>query len=287
MSDYRFERIDTTPASLEAIASLLSYTFQKPSLFTTAYITWLYKHNPDGEVIGYNAYAPDGTLAGHYCVIPIQCQLHNQALKAALSLNTATHPQHQGKQLFTQLARLTFEAAASSGVRMIMGVANQNSIHGAEKKLGYQRIGMLDVALGPNIPVWPEPVAIGFQRSWNATNLRWRLNNPVATYRSRTTADRCSVVAPSGYPFIEASLGTFSGDVLTTPLPAASSRLLQPFQLWMGLHPAIQKAPRGFYSLPLRWRRSPLFLMMKDLSGTLVLPPAEEILFCPLDFDAF
>jgi hypothetical protein len=287
MSDYRFERIGTTPASLEAIASLLSLTFQKPSLFTSAYITWLYKDNPEGTVIGYNAYAPDGTLAGHYCVIPISCTLHNQELKGALSLNTATHPQHQGKQLFTKLAMLTFEAAAAAGVRMIMGVANQNSIHGAEKKLGYQRIGMLDAALGPNIPVWPKPVGIGFQRNWNPQRLSWRLANPLAAYRSRTRAKGVHIVTPSGYPFIEAVLGTFSSSLMPTPPPAARSRLLQPLQLWMGLHPAIKQAPKGFYPLPHRWRRSPLFLMMKDLSGSLVLPAVDEILFCPLDFDAF
>lgn len=110
------------------------------------YLSWLYSKNPRGEILGYDAFVED-QLVAHYVCIPIK--LSNSNSLSLLSLNTATHPEFQGRGLFTRLASLTYEHALESGFHSVIGVANRNSISGFVKRLDFSHLGDLNLRFGP------------------------------------------------------------------------------------------------------------------------------------------
>jgi GNAT superfamily N-acetyltransferase len=146
-ADYQIKQTAIDSVSIASYLSLLGDAFGKLELFTKEYIQWQYADNPDGNIVGFNAY--DGeTLAAHYVTQPMQAVVRGVEMKGLLSLNTATHPQHQGKGLFVKLANQTYSYAAEQGYDFVIGVANQNSVHGFTKKMGFQLVGQLHALLG-------------------------------------------------------------------------------------------------------------------------------------------
>src|SRR6267142_6002474 len=98
--DYEFFPVNTDSKSLQEIAELLRITFPKSTKFTEKFLEWEYRDNPDGKIVGYNAYF-DRKLVAHYVLQPMLALVNGKTEKGLLSLNTATHPDHQGKKLFT------------------------------------------------------------------------------------------------------------------------------------------------------------------------------------------
>jgi GNAT superfamily N-acetyltransferase len=132
--DHQIQQTAVDSASILSYSTLLSDVFGKPELFTKEYLQWQYADNPDGTIVGFNAYQGE-TLAAHYVTQPMEAVINGVKRRGLLSLNTATHPQHQGKGLFVKLADRTYTYAAEHGYDFVIGVANQNSVHGFTKKL--------------------------------------------------------------------------------------------------------------------------------------------------------
>lgn len=287
MSAYTFEPLDLSSDGIKKTASFLGFVFSKPALFQEAYLHWQYNTNPSGKAIGYNAFAENGELAAHYAVQPFTAVLNGKQINAALSLNTATHPKHQGKQLFTSLAKRTYEDAASKGIELIVGVANNKSIHGLQNKLGFTNFGPLTVSLGLNqqMSFLNEDSAF-YQRKWSVEQLQWRLKNPLKDYVLFQNNSSLEVLSASGYWGIQIQMGVYNnaGDFDLSIETKPKRSLLK---LWMGLHPSVNNRMTGFVSVPLKLRPSPLYLSMKKLTDGIVLPVRNEIFFQALDFDVY
>ena len=100
---YASRPIQTDAAHLESYRALFDATLDS---FETDYLRWLYCDNPMGDPVGFDAYAGD-ELAAHYGAVPVAGTFEGRPAKGLLSLNTATHPTHQGKGLFTRPAATT------------------------------------------------------------------------------------------------------------------------------------------------------------------------------------
>src|SRR5882672_10342010 len=111
MAEYALREVSVDDASIAQVAGLLRQVFPRSAHFTNEAVRWQYRDNPDGHVVGYNAWLGD-ELAGHYVTIPLLARVNGREEKGLLSLNTATHPSHQGKGLFTKLANATYEHGA-------------------------------------------------------------------------------------------------------------------------------------------------------------------------------
>src|SRR5690349_12069268 len=136
-TELSFAPIRTDAAALAQYGALFQACFPMTDKFTPRYLQWLYVDNPDGKAVGYDAW--DGErLAAHYVCIPARAWVEGAQVPVLLSLNTATHPDYQGKGLFTKLASMTFEAGAAQGFDGVYGVANANSTPGFVRKLGFQ-----------------------------------------------------------------------------------------------------------------------------------------------------
>ena len=115
--------------------------------------------------IGYIVFHEERPIA-YYGVIPFTLNYEGEEILVAQSADTMTHPQYQGKGLFTTLARMTFELAAREGVKFIYGWPNQNSYYGFKNKLNWDELGNMQVF---RFPVMTLPLA---KASWKLKALR-------------------------------------------------------------------------------------------------------------------
>ena len=280
---YEIMQVDTAEKELAKCAGLLANVFGKPELFTPEYITWQYADNPDGEIVGYNA-IKEGVLAAHYVTQPLLAMVEGKVRKGLLSLNTATHPSHQGKGLFVGLAERTYQLAVDQGYSFVIGVANQNSVHGFVKKLGFHQVGQLHALLGMGPLPYSEDISkFSYSRIWSQKALDWRLNNPVAKY-GVTTGKHITVSSPTAYPGIKAILGTFDGTKYKESDIKSGTAVLN---LWIGANKDISKGARTYFNIPHRFRPAPLYLIFKSLTMDIHALNFEDIYFQALDFDAY
>ena len=271
--DYRIEQVKTDVSALGEILQLMRLAFEgHAEKFSPDYMKWQYADNPVGEIVGFNAYMGD-VLAAHYVTMPIYMNIEGKKTLGVLSLNTATHPEHRGKRLFTILAEKTYQYAAENGYKFVIGVANAQSTHGFIKHLGFKLIGPLTFKVGVGRNLYQRK-DYTFTRYWDKEIMDWRLKNPSMEYYK-------------------------NGDVIVSPIKPGFKKLVyhdgaglvnlkklhgRPFNLYIGYGADLKK---GLYcGVPKFVEHSPFNLIFRDLTGgTLPEVTKDNILFELIDFD--
>ncbi|HEB52541.1 MAG TPA: GNAT family N-acetyltransferase [bacterium] len=278
-----FRPVETTPEALASYADLLQTCFPGAAKFTRDYLDWQYAQNPDGKVVGYDAWAGE-QLAGHYVTIPATAHVGGENVRVLLSLNTATHPDHRGKGLFTKLADATYQAGAEQGFDAVYGVANANSTPGFLKKLGFQLIEPLLAKVGcGGLGVDFEQVheRATLRRTWTDASLAWRCRNPHNPIVARgkgggTTLRTKGATGTAAWTEVGGRFDVDSG-----------SRALSPLRLFLGLLPDGSGGLRGYLDIPRRFRPSPLNLIYRSLSGRVAAIEPGSVFLTFADFDAY
>lgn len=290
----RLAPLQLTDEALARYAALMAQVFPASARLDAAYLDWLYRRNPDGLAMGFDAWHGD-ELVAHYACVPCYLRLQGQTVSALLSLNTATHPDHRGQGLFTQLAQMTYEQAAAQGYAAIYGVANAQSTPGFVRKLQFALVEPLQVLLG--LP--PAKVAPGalmahtrMARAWSDAAWTWRLacpRNPVQVLSRPDGGLTC--LAPSHKPGIlaQATLPNGLAPRLQAGSPATGWQgWPSPLRVFVGLWPGQAMRHPLAWPLPARLRASPLNLIYRPLGpsapGQL---SAGQTFMTFLDFDAF
>ncbi len=85
----------------------------------------------------------EGNAVAYYGVFPCYFYLEGRRVLCAQSGDTMTHPEFQGKGLFTLLAKKTYEEAMKEGVSFIWGIPNEKSLPGFVKKLDWRILDKL------------------------------------------------------------------------------------------------------------------------------------------------
>jgi GNAT superfamily N-acetyltransferase len=111
--------------------------------------------------LGFIAYAPDGTPAAYYGVLPCHLSVEGKLLSVAQSADTMTHPLHRKKGLFVILAQQTYELCRQEGIRLVFGFPNQNSYHGLANRLGWASAEYMDLFV---LPVSAPPLGSLFRK---------------------------------------------------------------------------------------------------------------------------
>ena len=284
MQALRFAPVQNDPATLAIYGALFAACFPGTDKFTPAYLDWLYVANPDGAAVGYDAW--DGTrLAAHYVCIPARAWVEGRQVRVLLSLNTATHPDYQGKGLFTKLALMTYEAGQEAGFDGVYGVANANSTPGFVRKLGFQLVRPLEARVGlGRLQHAPKPAAeaLSFERSWSPDSLAWRCANPHNRVWQRHSGDRVQFHAAAvSHAAAYAELDGSSAPV--QPDGRAPSLL----RLFIGLAPDAGARYWNYASIPTSLRPSPLNLIWRGFTPRVPQLDAARIQFTFLDFDAY
>ncbi|HEX6591321.1 MAG TPA: GNAT family N-acetyltransferase [Moraxellaceae bacterium] len=272
------------PAQTDRYLALFRTCFPGAGHFSADYLRWLYAENPDGEVLGFDAW--DGeTLAAHYACVPARARIEGEVCPVLLSLNTATAPAYQGRGLFTRLAGLTYERAQALGVRAVYGVANANSTPGFVRKLGFTLVSPLAARVGIGRPCREDWSRLreraGFSREWSAEALAWRLRNPSSPVAAPAGGDGL-LLARTPWPLLSACA---PGPAVATA--AVATGAAGPLRVFIGLLPAGARPSRAYLDIPGCLRPSPLNLIYRDLhEPDFRLDPA-RVLASFLDFDAF
>ena len=264
-------------SALDELVSLMNASFPECP-FGKEYYRWQYEENPNGKVVSYNAYAENGQFAAHYAAIPIKMVLNGKQELGLLSLNTATHPNHQGKKLFTKLADLTYKKAAEMGYKFVIGVANANSTHGFLKYLGFYLVAPLDFKVGLG-DIFKHSGDIEKNRVfYDKEILKWRLSSPEFKY----TYGGRSIYGNRKEPLFHASVGLLPIGISAESL--GIKKAFDIFNIYVGL--GLDKKGGLYFNLPKFVKRSPFNLIFKDLTeGTMPLITPENIFFQLLDYD--
>ncbi len=274
--NYDFRNTATDEKSIQLYSDLLSKVFPDTKKYTTAFIKWQYDLNPAGKVVGCDAFFND-ELVGHYVTIPVIYTLKGQTIKGLLSLNTATHKEHQGKGLFTQLAQRTYVQAQQMGYKFVIGVANQNSTPGFLKKLGFTLVAPLDVKIFIGKTKCYDPEAAFFHSAWTKQLVEWRLSNPENQYYKN---DAC-IISKTHISLISAVLSQKKYFSEFNHLNTHSSV----FKMTIGHN--LKKSGLLKINLPDKFKPSPLNLIIKHLAGFPDSIDSSTIYFESIDFDAY
>lgn len=275
--EYTINLVCTDDKSIKEVQDLLCQTFPKAvKKFSFNYLKWQYDENPLGKIVGFNAYSGE-ELAAHYVTMPIEMELFGSRRKGLLSLNTATHPNHRGKRLFTILAGQTYSYAAEHGYDYVIGVANANSTHGFLKNLGFYLISPLDVKIGIGSSIYcgiDKPCS----RVWDEQTLRWRLRNPSARYFSSQNV----VYGLRSVPGVKLCIGGNLGQDMAE-IDLREPSIFRPVNLYIGLGANLDNG--NYFNLPKFVKHSPFNLIFKDLKGDIPKITSEDIFFQLIDFD--
>ena len=269
----------TSPAQLEAYSRLLNATFQTGK-FRPEALAWRYRDNPAGTVIGADAW--DGErLAAHYVACPLEARIDGQIVRGLLSLNTATHPDYQGRGLFTQLAETAYGLGAAAGYAFVIGVANANSTPGFLRRLAFQDVGRLHAGVLASLPKRFSIAPVQYQAAWREDLLAWRLANPDGCYTTARRGELLGVWAKTHLPFVQCGAFLPNAEAVT---PAGGAPLAA--TLFLGLEPRMNLS--AFLPIPERLRPSPLNLIWRSLgTGAPAALQREAVALNFLDFDPY
>ena len=282
MSEYTLRPVTLADADIEEMAALLRVVFPDAEHFTEAVLRWQYRENPDGQVVGYNAWN-GAVLAAHYVTIPLVARVNGVVEKGLLSLNTATHPVHQGKGLFTRLANATYDMGREQGYRFVIGVANANSTHGFTRKLGFQLVSPLRAMVGiGSLPFTDGSAPAQYEHVSSQAAFTWRLAHPAYRYTQAQSGDVAMVLSERKQFGARYVLSARRGSWEHCDLEQQRAPQRKVF---IGLDPSLRWNGSLYVNVPMRFRPSPLNLIFKDLSGDGRQLNADQVRFHAIDFD--
>jgi predicted N-acetyltransferase YhbS len=136
------------PEILEVLKASLGETSSKK---TEA--GWRYKHvgNPFGKSLVLVAVEND-KIIGVRALMRWKWQLENQIFSALRAVDTATHPEHQGKGVFKKLTLRAIEIAKEQSDHFIFNTPNTQSLPGY-LKMGWEEVDKLKIRVRPVNPL--------------------------------------------------------------------------------------------------------------------------------------
>ncbi|MBL7858461.1 MAG: GNAT family N-acetyltransferase [Cyclobacteriaceae bacterium] len=158
-----------TEADIPAIVNLLRLSLGE-SLMPKSESYWRWKHidNPFGRSPVVVAVEGD-QLIGVRAFMRWEWRMGEQILKAVRAVDTATHPEYQGKGIFRKLTLQLVEQCREEGVDFIYNTPNAQSMPGY-LKMGWVRAGKLPVKF--YVVSWAELVRTYFSKTTRAVTFQ-------------------------------------------------------------------------------------------------------------------
>lgn len=130
---------------------------------------WRYKHveNPFGKSLVLLA-VEDGNVIGVRAFMRWKWQRGEEVYSAYRAVDTATHPEHQGKGIFKKLTLKAVEIAQERGDNFVFNTPNAQSKPGY-LKMGWKEVDKLKTSIRPLNPVFWKSVngKIAYPKTWN------------------------------------------------------------------------------------------------------------------------
>jgi GNAT superfamily N-acetyltransferase len=167
---------DDLPRVLELLQSSLGWV---PDEQYAAFYRWKHHDNPFGRSPAWVA-VDAGRIVGLRVWLRWRFVVEGRRWDAVRAVDTATHPDQQGRGIFRRLTTSSLEVLAGQGVAHVFNTPNEQSRPGY-LKMGWEIVGKL-------------PVAVRFRSPISA----------VRALRARVPADKWSLPCEAGSPAIEA-----------------------------------------------------------------------------------
>ena len=225
---------DDTPAVLGLLEASMGWV---PDSEHAAFFAWKHLENPVGTSPAWVAADPDegDRIVGYRTFLRWEFEADGTVLRAVRAVDTATHPEYQGRGIFSRLTLHALDELQAEGVVAVFNTPNERSLPGY-LKMGWRPVGKLAVGLRP--------------RSASAA---------IRTAWSRTAADKWSMPTSAGLAAAEVLADEASVEDLL-------QRAEVPERLHTRLTPAFLKWRFGYE--PLRYR---VLLDAGDVAGGLVV----------------
>jgi hypothetical protein len=108
-----------------AIFELLSTAFGERKWHSFEYWKWKYTKNPAGSPIIWLAES-NNKIVGHYAIVPRIMKLGNAYMTGSSACDAATHPNYQGRGVFSSIVNRLCLDAGENGISIIYGFARRN-----------------------------------------------------------------------------------------------------------------------------------------------------------------
>lgn len=109
-----------------------------------SYWNWRFRDNPFTNDIMIHLMWDEDKLVGHYAICPIQMVIEGELVMTAFSMTTMTHPEYNGRGIFTKLASSLYqELKEKYHYKMVWGFPNNNSHYAFVKNLGWKNVATI------------------------------------------------------------------------------------------------------------------------------------------------
>src|SRR5439155_1642637 len=104
----------------ERLVNLNKTEYDGREISNSEYLGWEYINNPFGVAIITIA-ETENNIVSSYAVIPLEYSIENKIINGSLSVNSITHPDYRGRNLFPDLALETFNRCAEREINFTIG----------------------------------------------------------------------------------------------------------------------------------------------------------------------
>jgi len=141
-----------TPEDVPRIVELLRISLGEGKIPRQgAYWRWKHVDNPFGESPVLLAES-EGQLAGLRAFMRWNWRVGKHFARSVRAVDTATHPDWQGKGIFTRLTKALLDQMTDEGVHFVFNTPNEKSRPGY-LKMGWRQVGRMDLLIRPVHPL--------------------------------------------------------------------------------------------------------------------------------------
>ena len=270
-----YKKIDfTTDEELGLLVELQNNVYRERGLvFQKDDFRYWYVDNPCGGVISYNA-IDGGKIVAHQSFVPEWMSVEGRVVRCARSMAVVTHPDYQGRGLFSALTNMAVEEAKRQGYEFLYAITNGNSFPRFVKHCGFSSITQLEVkvGLGNNVA---ENGCKTYKRYWTPDALKWRLSNKYYYRRGNLIMGKYCLG-------VNTLMGRMDDKLIGQQL-LEDRRSSVGINLYVGLG---AKLPCTLLKVPKFIKHSPFHLIFQDLTGGRLPAMTEDNVFYQLiDYD--
>ena len=192
---------ESEPGDIPQIIKVLKASLGETSSKKTEGV-WRYKHveNPFGRSLVLVAIENE-KIIGVRALMRWKWQLGKKVFSAFRAVDTATHPEHQGKGIFKKLTLRAIEIAKEQGDDFIFNTPNTQSLPGY-LKMGWKEVGRLKIRVKPGNPLNWFNKKIGKSYVVNNSCVGEQLANLVSSYNIlKAGENKCFTLKSPEYLF--------------------------------------------------------------------------------------
>jgi GNAT superfamily N-acetyltransferase len=135
---------DDDEAVLELLRSSLGW---QPSEYHADFFLWKHRRNPFGVSPAWLA-CVDDQIVGYRTMMRWRFEQDGKQVNAVRAVDTATHPDHQGRGIFTKLTLAAIDDLPAQSVSLVFNTPNDKSRPGY-LKMGWHEVGRVPISISP------------------------------------------------------------------------------------------------------------------------------------------